>query len=422
MPKEAFKSIQPLSEKQIKKLKGYLPSHLALKLGKSPLEFSIAIATAYIFDVLPFSRDANLTMMWTRLVSNALSTSESLSKWFLSFLATKNGILQAIFFKSPVSVTKKAASQLIETALKTLKHTELPKYDEQKRAIDNSPHLASIGDVVSWNIVMMEMLVRLIKDASTIGRYSSANFFQTLKMVCEIGVEERKFLMERDCLTKLMQFILGHGEYAYQPPRGKNMAFAPKQSQTNVGSPNVSPPLEVLYSLLRGIKVEADELEDLLPPPTRYPEGPTISLNEEQNALLFGDRFFVRVIREGSDLKVTGQVLQYLAWQSSQKTDLFLAALLDAMSVTNNPSSFVKYSTILLYLMEIEDDLQSNRIQSCLKMILDYVSQHSKSNEIAGEAMYFFRRRCTKYPAIQAWISKNTNEINKVFQPAHLKL
>lgn len=380
------------------------------------LLLSSELLIAFLVEVYSRSKDISLFPMWIHHARKVFSTYPQACRWLMRHASKEKKLITQMLMLSPLERSRASFSGLLEVALKTVAPLEREHYYDQYEMLQKKDATIAAEDVTSWVIMFVEALLSVMADARTAGKFSNAQYFLLLQNFALIGPAERRYLVHRRLIPKLVQFVLGIGRFQTAPKGSKaaKMQFM-KGMGSRSGPVNIAHPCRLLGTLLRGCKpAKPSGAWKVAPPPTCL-EGKLDSLREEEITLLWEGDFMAKLFRECHSESVTRDIVSHLCWEDAARTEEAIEVLRQGMGMANSQQLKLFLSTMTI-LQDMKDTLQQKRVSTTLEALLVLMEENigHKKHDYCREAHHYLQARSKESLPVKQWCSRRSSRIAAV--------
>jgi len=380
------------------------------------LLLSAELTVSFLVEVYARSKDVRLFAMWMHYTRRVFACHPQACQWLLQHASKEKQLIVQMLMLSPLERTRAGFSGLLSVVLETMAPRERGSYYEQYDALQKKDASVAASDVTSWVVMFIEALLSVMGEARTKGRFSNAQYFLVLKGFALIGPAERKYLLHRRMIPKLVQFVLGTGRFqdVSKSKKAAKMQFM-KGMGSRMGPINISHPCRLLGTLLRACKpAKPSGAWKVAPPPTSLP-GKLESLRDEENKLLWESDFMAKLFRECQSETVTSDIVAHVCWEDAARSEQALEVLRQGMEMANSQQLKLYLSTMTI-LQSMKDTLQQKRLSSTLEMLVLLMEENigHKKFEYCRQGHLYLQARSKESVQVKQWCSRRSSRISAI--------
>lgn len=387
-------------------------------------------------------------------------TNKKACRWLLDTLRRKVNIIKEVLLHCPIERTRLVFSDVIIQVLHTLRFQEYTLYMNQYQALKQCTVTGIVSidsnSVESWIILTIEVLITLMKKA----RYTwNLEYFSVFQYFIQMGEEERKYLLERDFLFTLRDFIKGINDFDDTIPGTSKHSRTIDDSGKRI---DILPAFTCFVYLFRSVSFECNRELWTIDPPTAYHQFPfslfpsdnfketyfqlpskdtaptskdtgsskdttnkdTTSkvlceynyLDDDVFTSLLDKKFIGSVIGEcfSRDEAVVVCFITHATWKNKEAVQLFADAIKDKLELTSLVSQAKIYFTSINHLQDVKDSMILDRLTISIEMVLSFVENNLHSQNIVRLAAEWIQIRSKKNQFFKQWISSHQSRVNSV--------
>eukprot|EP01117_Protostelium_nocturnum_P009607 TRINITY_DN3429_c0_g1_i1.p1 TRINITY_DN3429_c0_g1~~TRINITY_DN3429_c0_g1_i1.p1 ORF type:complete len:2268 (-),score=754.02 TRINITY_DN3429_c0_g1_i1:12-6815(-) len=377
---------------------------------------TVKFATIFLFQVYSHARDKPMFDGWVNHLRGIFGTSPQASKWLLNYLTENRRQIKLLFLHCQFENLRVAFCGIVGSAINCL--SEMP---EEK--MEDSPRSETSELALFLHLLLSNKMLLTVRKHN---RWC-AQYFLLIKYYCQIGPHWRKYLLETNVITKLVDYSMASGEWGPKSDY-KSMPVPLRLAPQNM--PHIVQTFVLLARSCRGpflLPCEEDAEENHVNPgsskvsPLLLPE-PTFTMNQTDIKSLF-DRFFIgRLIRETVDLPSTIDLMQHVCWEDQKATKLFVGLFKETLAVGFTPEMCKPWFSIMSALLEIKDSNQNWRLDLGLMNCLSVLETHVRKKELTDAFVKYLMKLAKKNDVAKVWLFKHKDSLNSILASAGYKL
>jgi len=216
-------------------------------------------------------------------------------------------------------------------------------------------------------------------------------------------------------MKELVDFYMQKGTYntaragprlvrRYRPNAGPSTS-----SRAHVG--NLGGMVELMSILVRSCGTASDKV-----PPTLLPGLETpLSLHPDDQRAVLDSAFLAQLLRDGVQLVMAIDILKHWSYENKQKSREFLTIVLEGIQKVEHPL-YRYYFSVLLELFEIDDSVQTWRVDMTMVGLLRTIKNQLHSKEPVLTCIKFTKKLGKRNEKAKQWLSRNKANATEVLE------
>ncbi|GAM28546.1 hypothetical protein SAMD00019534_117220 [Acytostelium subglobosum LB1] len=256
--------------------------------------------------------------------------------------------------------------------------------------LSSSSHL--IGRPKSYIARFMDTYLDFIKEVSLYWKHFH-QYFTLIRDFANIGIEERRFLLNRCVISRLIHFYMGDDS-----PMAKTN---PPQKKVKMGDKYNSPQLQTMLETI-AILVQAAHTRYSTQDDTRLPThtDEPIAINEDDLYMLTNPHFYIKTVIDSINLKASNDIMRHMCFGDIKLSKNLISQLRQTDS-RSTPDA-------LITLITLEDHWQRDRAHSAIKAFIEFMEE-VKQSAFAPHIKYLLQQ-AAETPIIGQWFMLNKDE------------
>jgi len=213
-------------------------------------------------------------------------------------------------------------------------------------------------------------MLRLLEDAAQYWRQFDT-FFYVMRMIADLGWEERALFISEAGVSKLLTFYLGDDVPRHLQQTADPAGAAKKKKKRRMGDKFTAPPLQDMMAVL-SLLITSCEFSARGDPSPCQLSGPPLTLNPYEMKLMWCSTdprpsnsggeiqdqhvFFYRQVREHVNIEASIQIFRHLSWNNSKFTTDLALILIDSIDLLN-ADEFLPFFQVLGELLDLKDSI-----------------------------------------------------------------
>jgi len=358
---------------------------------------TVELSVRFVVEILAHTRDPkSILLKWLEFMKQIFTDNLYSSRWFFEALTKNQSWLRQMIIICPSSNSRTAFAGLIIPTLKSIVANE--KLNPTTPGLPSVVAESSTLEKAKLSQQFIETLISLLKAGRNYYR-NFAQYFQVLYEYSSLGLEERRYLISIQIITKLTNFYLSEE----------------RVSGEKLNPPDLSYMMEIISILVRSCSTERGT------PPTIIP-GPVLELSTSDKEQLLSKLFLTKMIKEGINMEATSDILRYWCWDNERLSKILIDLICDGIDRLNF-DQFKPYFHLLTSILEkIADGLVALRYDYGLTTLLKVIEKNTKYKNATESCITYFVQVGNKQKEARDWIFTNKAIVNNVLGKAGLKL
>ena len=120
---------------------------------------------------------------------------------------------------------------------------------------------------------------------------------------------------------------------------------------------------------------------------------------------LFKQAFLAQVLRDGVQLVMTADILKHWSFENKIRSREFLSVVIDGIKKVEH-ILYRYYFSVLLELLELEDSLQTWRVDNSMVNLLKIIKTELRSKEPVVACIKYTKKLAKKNDKVKQWVNK----------------
>lgn len=397
---------------------------------------TIQMATNYFLGVLCRARDEDTIGTFVGELKELYSSNEAACNWLLE-TAVKEDWITTFLLKCHSSRTRQLVAGLFVHALGAVSMATrryLSTYLQSNPALPANGNIGplSVSESVPAAIRYLNAAINMLLDGVEEHWRRFMQFFIPLRAFCKFGDLERQYFLSISLPARLIHFYLGEKSpllVVEASAEGANSGTPLQRPKVAMGdrftTPRVGPLIDIVSELVRCCLTHAPVSSGLSPffgpPPVSHavkevavqqgepasvPEPPTpLVMGGLDDRLVYCDRFYLRLLREGVNVPASLLLIQHLIWEDQRFSRVLLDVITRGMATSDEEaqdSLLLSFASVL----EVEDEFRAWRHSNGLQAFVRTVE--TSTNMGASFVMVkFIVDLCAESQLTRDWLFSN---------------
>ncbi|CAB3983712.1 Ubiquitin carboxyl-terminal hydrolase 34 [Paramuricea clavata] len=282
---------------------------------------NVKLATSFLLETFIHSKEKPGLKAWSDLLVVHFDNSREACQWFLDHMAEDSWWLQQILLRCPVQATRQVFARLCLHVIQILRPSQVALYCSSQKDVENGGQKpAASCSVTNFVQTILKLLSTNVKNHMR----NMTELFSFLHQFCQLGSEERRYLLSVNTITTLVNFFF--------KLKSNEPIEVTEDDDVDDDDDDVVPifPEEKFrpFALEKMVTVIAFLVEEA------KGQSKEVQLSESDNEALLGGQgypFIFEIVKDVVNLKHTGNLVFTLCMHNQDRAEKIVSTLMSSV-------------------------------------------------------------------------------------------
>eukprot|EP00698_Gefionella_okellyi_P025572 TRINITY_DN9417_c0_g1_i1.p1 TRINITY_DN9417_c0_g1~~TRINITY_DN9417_c0_g1_i1.p1 ORF type:complete len:2658 (-),score=590.22 TRINITY_DN9417_c0_g1_i1:2579-10552(-) len=383
----------------------------SLDIGDSDLSVQVVqLLCKFFVETYAHSKDKAHLNAWVDVIKGKLAASVASCRWLLGEVSEPDCYwLKQLLLVCPLPEVRAAFAAILVHAIQTIRPYEMTSYLEQDDSfmadvtdadadLMDDDELEALSIPRSKTVVarFVDRLLALLRKAHKHWR-TFGHYFRIIYDVANLGAEERELLINRQTITRLIDFFLWD-----ESPRNK-MSAQPRK-KVKMGDKFQSACLGELTTSLAILVTSCKPPQEIStsPPPPKLIE-PAVPFGVTDRDMLLCKEFYMRTLRDATCVQGIKEIVEHLCWENSELSLVFISWMLHGTQGVMY-DHLLPFFEVISCLFGLKDSHQLARIQEGMSKLIKSLTEGTEYKNASAHYMVFLERLAADNVLVRDWL------------------